>query len=79
MDQMRKLIWLKCNKAKESMEGVSYRTVWGVLNSADLQTGELIQLGGQRKGGLLPLLRKCMLDSGERCKGKIWVPRAHVS
>lgn len=29
--------------------------------------------------GLLLFLRKCTLDYGKRCRGKIWVPGSHVS
>lgn len=76
---MRKLICWRVTRQKRAWRGISYTMVLDMLNSADLQTGELVQLGGQRTGGLLPLLRKCMLDWGKRCKGKIWVPRAHVS
>lgn len=42
----------RVTKQKRAQRGISSRKVLDVLNSADLQTGVPVQLGGQRKRGL---------------------------
>lgn len=45
-----------------------------------MQTGTLVQLTSKKSGVLdAPVMRKCMLHCGRRCRRKLWIPMTHVS
>lgn len=80
MNQIRELIWLKSNKAKESTEGdFLQRGFECAQQHRSEQTCWYSWEGRKVWAMLLLLLQKCTLDYKKRCRGKIWVLGAHMS
>lgn len=81
MNQMRQPIWLKSNKAEESTEGDFLQKGFGCAQQCRPADRRASTAGRAEKAwsNLLTLLRKCVLDWRKRCRGKIWVPKAHES